>query len=313
MITEQTCAAVVGKHDSLTPIELWELHQPGSHDRTLRAIAPAPWQCPPSRWRLALSELLKEEYLAGCVEAERPILNLSRISTSMHVQRHLHGLRLSGPLFTMHYEDPAVRGWRGVLFKVDRRWDLNPPPQYALEAQFLMAMTGATEWDIAAVVGGDDYRLVRLTADERAGEELLRACSLFWEHHVVPCAPPPPDGTGAYSDWLNVTHRVIPFSTRAGPKEDQVVFDLLKARERATEAAKKKRALEQLIKVAMGENEVLESEFAQVTWFEQRGKVSWADAYAELAQMAGVDEAQADVILDQHRGQPFRTLKVKPR
>lgn len=73
------------------------------------------------------------------------------------------------------------------------------PEAIHLQCQHLMAVSGASSWWVAVLIGGNKLRTIRIDRDEEAMEKLIRAETFFWREHVEKLIPPQPDGSDAAS------------------------------------------------------------------------------------------------------------------
>lgn len=71
------------------------------------------------------------------------------------------------------------------------------PDMVALQCQHYMAVTGASHWWIAALIGGNKLRIIRLDRDDEQIRSLIYSAALFWNEHVLPRRPPAVDGSPA--------------------------------------------------------------------------------------------------------------------
>lgn len=77
-------------------------------------------------------------------------------------------------------------------------WDDGPPVHYQIQCQWYMHVTGVAWWDVAVLIGGNDYRTYRLERDDDAIGRLVVAVDTFWTEHIETDTPPPvtgPDST----------------------------------------------------------------------------------------------------------------------
>ena len=66
------------------------------------------------------------------------------------------------------------------------------PDYYRVQVEHYMIVTGYTEWDLAVLIGGNDYRDYHIQQDKELSEELIEHAAKFWER-VEKGFPPPLD------------------------------------------------------------------------------------------------------------------------
>ena len=72
------------------------------------------------------------------------------------------------------------------------QWADGVPEHYAMQCQWYMMVTGLTRWDVAVLIGGNDYREFTLERDDALIAEMFAAAEHFWVEHVEKEVPPEP-------------------------------------------------------------------------------------------------------------------------
>lgn len=84
-----------------------------------------------------------------------------------------------------------------------RDWSTDDVPAgYAAQVQWQMEVANVDRAWIAALIGGNDFRVYELYRDRSLGEHLLERASEFWER-VQTGNPPDPDGEQSTTEVLN--------------------------------------------------------------------------------------------------------------
>jgi putative phage-type endonuclease len=163
---------------------------------------------------------------------------------------------------------------RGVLeiknssYFVGKEWEgEQAPPQYVLQMQHYLAVTGYEFGYFAALIGGNKFHQIEIDRDEEIIEMLIEAEAKFWERVKVGL-PPEVGGSDAEDGILK---RLYPEATKteALPLESQAAELIrerqeLKDREKAlkTELAE----VENKLKNMLGEHEAGEIDHMRVFW-----------------------------------------------
>ncbi|MFF4388512.1 YqaJ viral recombinase family protein [Streptomyces sp. NPDC001552] len=150
------------------------------------------------------------------------------------------------------------------------QWERGAVPDApAIQCHWGMAVGGWDHGYVAALVGGNKLRWVRLERDEEMIEQLVDHCGTWFEKHVVEGAPPPADGYEATTKLLAKLWSVKP--------ADVVQVDLPKAKElraRRADIKERKKALEHELRAVENEMRLLTgaSEIAMAG-----GKQAWTN------------------------------------
>ena len=139
-----------------------------------------------------------------------------------------------------------------------------------VRVQVYHQMMCVPEWeavDVPALVRGHDFRLFRVPRDDAFIADLEAEEVEFWQRHVLPRVPPPPDDTEAYADYLRRRYPADRGTEIVATPEQAVLIDALRravldlaAAESAAEGAKS------AVKDAMGVAAVLIGGGARITW-----------------------------------------------
>lgn len=75
--------------------------------------------------------------------------------------------------------------------------DNNVPPQYYIQCQWYMMITGFPVWHLAVLLLGRGFYTFAIDRNDADIAALRQAASAFWKDYVLPRKMPPPDGTPA--------------------------------------------------------------------------------------------------------------------
>jgi putative phage-type endonuclease len=159
------------------------------------------------------------------------------------------------------------------------------PERYYLQVIWQMAVTGVERADIAALIGGNDFRVYTVERDLTTEECLLEAGRQFWFDHVLAEVPPDLDDELAASRYLAARYpRDNGEAVEATPEIEAWIERLREAREVVAMAEAARLEAENRIKEFMGEASILVSRAGRVTYRATRDSrhVDWK-AVAEAA------------------------------
>ena len=257
-ITASKLGAIVGLSPWCSPLQAW-LEISGRSER---------FDNPAMAWGRKLEAIIADEYAA------REGVTLVEPSTLVHPR---HDWLCGTP-------DRLVVGRpeRGLECKAANhrqayRWGPSEsdaiPEEYIAQVTGYMAITGRPEWDVAALIDGNDFRIYRLQRDEQLEGVLLEAAERFYRTHVAPDISPPIDGGDSAREYLS----------RAYPRE---MGDMLEATVEATELAtalrdvrhqrvtseEREQFLENQLKALIGEAAGLRGPWGKITWKATKGR-----------------------------------------
>ncbi|MGW5930558.1 YqaJ viral recombinase family nuclease [Streptomyces anulatus] len=203
-----------------------------------------------------------EPFLAHMFTKRSGIRTEEAPGTLVHLDRPW--MRVNVDRLTFEHPGPAS----GVLelksrseYQADQWEDGAVPDAPAIQTHWGMAVGGWPEGFVAALVGGNKFRWVRLERDEEMIEWLVDHCGRWYQRHVVEGFPPDPDGYEATTDLLaklwSVKAETIAEVDVAKAKELRAVRAELKEREKALAA--ETRAVENAMRALTGENEIAQA------------------------------------------------------
>ena len=152
-------------------------------------------------------------------------------------------------------------------FSADKWADGSIPPEYEVQCNHYMAVTGADAWYIACVILGKEFIWHRIERDEELIATIEELEKDFWENNVVANVMPAPDGSPSVDSYINSRY------ADSDPEQfvDITTYDgALKRREEITVLEKKlgaeKKQIEQEVKQYMQEAETAYSNSYEVKW-----------------------------------------------
>jgi putative phage-type endonuclease len=154
------------------------------------------------------------------------------------------------------------------------------PPQYYVQCQHYMAVTGLPVWYLAVLVLNRGFYPFRIEADLKEQETLINYESCFWHMNVLSGIPPAPDGSdSAYEAIQALT------STKDEPTGETLLYDIdsdiaryLALQEQIKPIQTEAEAIKQKIALSMGENAYGRSNVAKVSYLTQYRKAHMVKA-----------------------------------
>jgi predicted phage-related endonuclease len=189
-----------------------------------------------------------------------------------------------GPKFFRHHEHDWMLGhvdWisddgtKFAEFKVaglhsQYEWG-NPkyaqvPMGYLLQGMHYSILTGLKEWDFVVMIG-TEIRIYPCKYDLEIAAELIAREKYFWENHVVPRVPPPPDHSKECEGVLRWTYKQtsedVPWAEGA---EDRLLNTLAMVETNLEAEEKNYQEIRNKVMEAIGNRAGLKNSKIQVTW-----------------------------------------------
>jgi putative phage-type endonuclease len=156
------CAAALGVSPFDTPIDIWQ-----------RKIGKAPpvAETDAMRWGKKLERVIQEEY------EERTGETLATQVFARHPERPwmtatLDGLTPAGKVVEFKTASAFAREWGDEADEV--------PMQYLVQLHHQMVVVGATEADLAVLIGGQDFRVYSVRQDADLARHVRTGAERFW-------------------------------------------------------------------------------------------------------------------------------------
>jgi putative phage-type endonuclease len=173
-------AAVAGLNPYKSPVDVW-LEKTGQVD-------------PPDLsdnqrvyWGNKLEDIVADVY------AERTGCRVRRRAQTFRHKRH--------PFLLGHIDRSVDGSRRGLECKTADRWTAHMwgedrsdeiPEYYLMQCVHYMAITGYDAWDLAVLIGGNDFRVFTIQRHKQLEENLVELEVDFWRNHVEAGVAPPP-------------------------------------------------------------------------------------------------------------------------
>jgi len=140
------------------------------------------------------------------------------------------------------------------------------PEAYLIQCHTYMILFDRP-WDLAVLIGGQEYREYHLEHDIPLEARLIQIGRDFWTHYVQQHIPPPPDASEAAGKALARLYPRNELDMAPATFEVEEWLDKLKERQATFKTAEEAyREAENHVKAAIGEHEGIEASVGRVTW-----------------------------------------------
>lgn len=142
------------------------------------------------------------------------------------------------------------------------------PVHYETQVHHYMAVTGASAWWIAALIGNEKVVIKRVPRDEDVIESLIKIESAFWNDFVIPKVMPAPDGSeAAKEDILKVwPESDIEVEIELDAKFDKLLQRRAELKELIDQAEVEVDQINQSIQIEMKVAEAAKTPMHSITW-----------------------------------------------
>jgi len=171
---------------------------------------------------------------------------------------------------------PRGESIRGVEIKTAgrsqaKRWFAPPdgmiPLEYELQCRWYMAVRELPIWDVAVLIGGQDYRCYRLARDADKETGIITAAKKFWTENVQAGMPPPPDSSEAATKRLALLYPDVKGEIIGGDADvESWAFKLRERKAALKQAEADVRDAENQIKAAIGDHAGVKGVWGMATW-----------------------------------------------
>jgi len=169
-------------------------------------------------------------------------------------------------------EIKTISGWSS------KQWDGGIPPSYYLQLQTYMMGLGVSNGYLVVLEDGRNFKVHEFEADEEIISSIINVTEDFWKRVELGREAlangddyeqyaPPADGTEAYAEFLNEKFANPEENTIvSNTKIDDHIVQYLELGSQISHLEDEKREHTNMIKTYMGNNSIIDSKVAKVTW-----------------------------------------------
>lgn len=247
-------AAIAGLNPWRSPIQVYMEKTGQSPDEDVASEA--------AYWGTVLEDVIAQEF------SRRTGLKVARVNAILQHPGHAWMIGNLDRRIVGAPEGPGVLECKTASAYARDDWEGDKvPPHYMIQVQHYLAVTGWQYGYLALLMGGRDFRIIRIERDEELIGHLIEIEAEFWGR-VERQDPPDFDGSEASSELLaRLYPEATPESTVDLPATAELLitdYELAKAEEAA--AAERKEAAANRLKALLGEAERGYARQHVITW-----------------------------------------------
>lgn len=153
------------------------------------------------------------------------------------------------------------------------------PVDIWVQVQHEMAVTGATECDVAVLFGHHTFRVYRVVRDDPFIATMIPRLATVWFENIIPRIPPEPTGHELDTAAVKRAHPEHDDTWVAATAEDEAfIKQVVLARQNANVAEANKDEQENKLRVLIGRAQGITGSFGQITYRQTRDReeIDWA-------------------------------------
>lgn len=164
-----------------------------------------------------------------------------------------------------------VKQFKGVEF----------PEKYYAQCVHYLAVTGAKRWYLAVLVFGRGFFVYTLERDQAEIDALMAAEGNFWTSYVENDTPPPPDGSDATTEALQVIYAESQDEERELFGRETMLDEYMQLKRQEKAIKERLGEIENALKEDMQEAERGRCSFYAISWKSQTRSTFQAKAFAQ--------------------------------
>lgn len=167
------------------------------------------------------------------------------------------------------------------------------PQYYLIQCVLCMAVTNIPEWDVAVLIGGQDFRIYHIQRDIDLENSIIERLLEWWETYIAKNREPDIDSSSACADYLAIKYpRNFKPLKEADADTEQLIQRLAEIRYSLKSFAEQEEAIKNLLKNYIGDADGVQGISGRCTWKKTKDskKIDYGSIYAFLHSLPGFHE-----------------------
>lgn len=141
------------------------------------------------------------------------------------------------------------------------------PQHYLIQCILCMAVTDLPEWDVAALIGGQDFRIYNIQRDIELENSIIENLLAWWETYIVGNREPEIDSSHACADYLAIKYpRNFKPLKEADVDTEQLIQRLAEVRFSLKSFEEQEETIKNLLKNYIGDADGVQGQSGRCTW-----------------------------------------------
>lgn len=173
------------------------------------------------------------------------------------------------------------------------------PHYYLIQCILCMAVTDLQEWDLAALIGGSDFRIYTIHRDIGLENAIIERLLEWWETYVVGNQEPEIDSSSACAEYLAAKYpRNFQPLKQADTDTEQLLNRLAEVRYSLESLEEQEEAIKNLLKNYIGDADGVQGITGKATWKAAKDskKINWEG----IAEMLLSNSFVKEVLFEKH-------------
>lgn len=178
------------------------------------------------------------------------------------------------------------------------------PQYYLIQCILCMAVTGFEEWDVAALIGGQDFRIYTINRDVELENTIIEKLLEWWNTYIGGNKEPEIDSSQVCADYLATKY---PKNFRPLKQADEVTNQLLgqlaDVRHHLESYEEQEMAIKNLLKNYIGDADGVQGILGRATWKKSKDskEIYWEGVVERLFDLPEIDEILCKNELDRKK------------
>ena len=161
------------------------------------------------------------------------------------------------------------------------------PKHYYLQCAWYMMLTKRSNWDVAVLIGGNDFRIYHLERNAALEQKLKAKAEQWWERYIIDNEQPPIINTPLSLNWLEQKYlNNNGEMAEATAEHIELAEQYALLRDKLGRLKQEEKDIESRLKLATGENDGIQSRDFRFTWKKIKDKTT--TDYKLACEMANV-------------------------
>ena len=141
------------------------------------------------------------------------------------------------------------------------------PQQYLIQCILCMAVTDLPEWDVAVLIGGQDFRIYNIQRDVDLENSIIERLLEWWETYIIKNQEPDINSSKSYAEYLAIKYpKNFKSLKEADADAEQLIQRLGDVRDSLKSFEEQEETIKNLLKNYIGDSDGVQGAAGKCTW-----------------------------------------------